>query len=452
MKGTVAFTSLGCDKNRVDSEVMLGILQKKGYQAIAEEQAADIIVVNTCCFIRDALEESIETILEMAEYKKTGNCKGLIVAGCLGQRYEAEFFDELPEVDAVVGTAAYEEIAEVADRILGGEQGFKHLEDIDKPMQNENGVLRVLSTAPYFAYLKISEGCDNHCTYCVIPKMRGRHRSRSMESLIEEATMLAKQGVKELVIVAQDTSIYGRDLYGEPKLHELLQKLSEIDGIHWIRLLYCYPETLTQQTIDVMASNEKICHYIDMPIQHGCDTVLKRMGRKSSQALIKDTVSRLRQAMPDIAIRTTLIVGFPGETEQEFADLQAFIKEMRFDRLGVFTYSQEEGTPAGRMENQIAEEVKEERQRMIMDIQKEIAASLCQQEVGKTLEVVVEGKLPEEQIYCGRTKWDAPDIDGMVFFGAEEEVYSGDFVSVKIKEASDYDLMGDVVYGDEFAE
>lgn len=451
MKGTVAFTSLGCDKNRVDSEVMLGILQKKGYQAIAEEQAADIIVVNTCCFIRDALEESIETILEMAEYKKTGNCKGLIVAGCLGQRYEAEFFDELPEVDAVVGTAAYEEIAEVADRILGGEQGFKHLEDIDKPMQNENGVLRVLSTAPYFAYLKISEGCDNHCTYCVIPKMRGRHRSRSMESLIEEATMLAKQGVKELVIVAQDTSIYGRDLYGEPKLHELLQKLSEIDGIHWIRLLYCYPETLTQQTIDVMASNEKICHYIDMPIQHGCDTVLKRMGRKSSQALIKDTVSRLRQAMPDIAIRTTLIVGFPGETEQEFADLQAFIKEMRFDRLGVFTYSQEEGTPAGRMENQIAEEVKEERQRMIMDIQKEIAASLCQQEVGKTLEVVVEGKLPEEQIYCGRTKWDAPDIDGMVFFGAEEEVYSGDFVSVKIKEASDYDLMGDVVYGDEFA-
>ncbi len=451
MKGTVAFTSLGCDKNRVDSEVMLGILQKKGYQAIADEQTADIIVVNTCCFIRDALEESIETILEMAEYKKTGNCKGLIVAGCLGQRYEAEFFDELPEVDAVVGTAAYEEIAEVADRILGGEQGFKHLEDIDKPMQNENGVLRVLSTAPYFAYLKISEGCDNHCTYCVIPKMRGRHRSRSMESLMEEATMLAKQGVKELVIVAQDTSIYGRDLYGEPKLHELLQKLSEIEGIRWIRLLYCYPETLTQQTIDVMASNEKICHYIDMPIQHGCDTVLKRMGRKSSQALIKDTVSRLRQAMPDIAIRTTLIVGFPGETEQEFADLQAFIKEMRFDRLGVFTYSQEEGTPAGRMENQIAEEVKEERQHLIMDIQKEIAASLCQQEVGKTLEVVVEGKLPEEQIYCGRTKWDAPDIDGMVFFGAEEEVYSGDFVSVKIKEASDYDLMGDVVYGDEFA-
>lgn len=451
MKGTVAFTSLGCDKNRVDSEVMLGILQKKGYQAIADEQTADIIVVNTCCFIRDALEESIETILEMAEYKKTGNCKGLIVAGCLGQRYEAEFFDELPEVDAVVGTAAYEEIAEVADRILGGEQGFKHLEDIDKPMQNENGVLRVLSTAPYFAYLKISEGCDNHCTYCVIPKMRGRHRSRSMESLMEEATMLAKQGVKELVIVAQDTSIYGRDLYGEPKLHELLQKLSEIEGIRWIRLLYCYPETLTQQTIDVMASNEKICHYIDMPIQHGCDTVLKRMGRKSSQALIKDTVSRLRQAMPDIAIRTTLIVGFPGETEQEFADLQAFIKEMRFDRLGVFTYSQEEGTPAGRIENQIAEEVKEERQHLIMDIQKEIAASLCQQEVGKTLEVVVEGKLPEEQIYCGRTKWDAPDIDGMVFFGAEEEVYSGDFVSVKIKEASDYDLMGDVVYGDEFA-
>ena len=306
------------------------------------------------------------------------------MAGCLGQRYEAEFFDEIPEVDAILGTAAYEEVADAADRILGGEHTFKCLEDIDKPMKDENGKLRVL------------------------------FRSRTMESLVEEAEILAKQGVKELVIVAQDTSIYGRDLYGEPKLHELLEELAVVEGIQWIRLLYCYPETLTQETIDVMAKNEKICHYIDMPIQHGCDTVLKRMGRKSSQDLIRQTVKKLRDAMPDIAIRTTLIVGFPGETEEEFADLQKFVEEMRFDRLGVFCYSQEEGTPAAKMENQIDDEVKEERQRIIMDIQKNIAASLCEQEVGKTLEVLVEGKLPEENVYCGRTRWDAPDIDGMV--------------------------------------
>ena len=452
MKGKVAFTSLGCDKNRVDSEVMLGIMGKKGYEPIADEAEADIIVVNTCCFIRDALEESIETILEMAEYKKAGSCKGLIVTGCLGQRYKDEFFAELPEVDAILGTAAYEDIAEAADRILEGESGFQCMENIDKPMEDENGKLRVLSTAPYFAYLKISEGCDNHCTYCVIPKMRGRHRSRSMESLVEEAEILAQQGVKELVIVAQDTSIYGRDLYGEPKLHVLLEKLSEIEGIRWIRLLYCYPETLTEETIKVMAENEKICHYIDMPIQHGCDTVLKRMGRKSNQALIRETVKKLRKAMPDIAIRTTLIVGFPGETEEEFEFLKDFVEEMRFDRLGVFTYSQEEGTPAAKMDGQIDEDLKEERQKIIMDVQKNIAASLCAEEVGKKLEVLVEGRLPEEDVYCGRTKWDAPDIDGMVFFHAEEEPCSGDFVIVEIKEAGDYDLMGDVVYGDEFTQ
>lgn len=452
MKGTVAFTSLGCDKNRVDSEVMLGILAQKGFQAVADEAQADIIVVNTCCFIKDALEESIETILEMAEYKKTGNCKGLIVAGCLGQRYEEEFFNELPEVDAIIGTAAYESVAEVAAEILAGKTGERYLEDIDRPMEDTNGKLRVLSTAPYFAYLKISEGCDNHCTYCVIPKLRGKHRSRALESLVEEATVLAQNGVKELVIVAQDTSIYGRDLYGEPKLHILLEKLAEVDGIEWIRLLYCYPETLTQETIDVMAKNEKICHYIDMPIQHGNDAVLKRMGRKSSQALIKEKVAALRQAMPDIAIRTTLIVGFPGESEEEFNDLIQFVEEMKFDRLGVFSYSQEDGTPAARMENQIDNELKEVRRDTIMDIQKNIAAALCEKEVGKVVQVLVEGKLPEENIYCGRTRRDAPDIDGLVFLNAEEEIYSGDFVTVKIREAGDYDLMGDVIYADEPAE
>ncbi|WP_304507702.1 30S ribosomal protein S12 methylthiotransferase RimO [Anaerotignum sp.] len=452
MKGTVAFTSLGCDKNRVDSEVMLGILAQNGFQAIADEAQADIIVVNTCCFIKDALEESIETILEMAEYKKTGKCKGLIVAGCLGQRYEKEFFQELPEVDAIIGTAAYESVAEVAADILAGKMGEKYLEDINRPMENANGKLRVLSTAPYFAYLKISEGCDNHCTYCVIPKLRGKHRSRTMESLVEEAEVLAQNGVKELVIVAQDTSIYGRDLYGEPKLHVLLEKLSKVDGIEWIRLLYCYPETLTQETIDVMLKNEKICHYIDMPIQHGNDAVLKRMGRKSNQALIKEKVTALRRAMPDIAIRTTLIVGFPGETEEEFQDLVQFVEEMRFDRLGVFSYSREDGTPAANMENQVDDQLKEIRRDTIMDIQKNIAASLCEKEVGKVVQVLVEGKLPGENIYCGRTRRDAPDIDGLVFLNAEEEIYSGDFVTARIREAGDYDLMGDVIYADEPAE
>lgn len=450
----VAFTSLGCDKNRVDSEVMLGILQKNGYTAVADEAEADIIVVNSCCFIKDALEESIETILEMAQYKdpEVGNCKGLIVAGCLGQRFEKEFFDELPEVDAIVGTTAYESIAEVADEILAGKEQVKQLESIDLAMQDENGKLRVLSTAPYFAYLKISEGCDNHCTYCVIPKMRGKHRSRKMESLIEEATMLAQQGVKEIVIVAQDTSIYGRDLYGKPMLHELLKQLNAIEGIAWIRLLYCYPETLTEETIEAMAACKKVCHYIDMPIQHGNDAVLKRMGRKSSQAMIREKVAKLRAAMPDIAIRTTLIVGFPGESEEEFADLMQFVQEMRFERLGVFSYSREEGTAAARMENQIDDERKEERRDIIMDLQKSIAASLCEAEVGKEMEVLIEGKLPEEAIFCGRTRRDAPDIDGLVFVSSEEELYSGDFVTVRIREAGDYDLMGDVVYGNESAE
>ena len=454
MHKKIAFTSLGCDKNRVDSEVMLGILQKNGYTAVADEAEADIIVVNTCCFIKDALEESIETILEMAQYKdpEVGNCKGLIVAGCLGQRFEEEFFEELPEVDAIVGTTAYEAIAEVADEVLAGKQQVKHLESIDLAMQDENGKLRVLSTAPYFAYLKISEGCDNFCTYCVIPKMRGKHRSRTMESLIEEATILAQQGVKELVIVAQDTSIYGRDLYGQPMLHELLKQLNAIEGIEWIRVLYAYPETLTDETIEAMATCEKVCHYIDMPIQHGNDAVLKRMGRKSSQALIREKVAKLRAAMPDIAIRTTLIVGFPGETEEEFEDLMHFVQEMKFDRLGVFSYSQEEGTAAARMENQIDDELKEERRDIIMDIQKNIAASLCEQEVGKEMEVLIEGKLPEERIFCGRTRRDAPDIDGLVFVSSEEELYSGDFVTVKIREAGDYDLMGDVVYGYELGE
>ncbi len=449
MKGTVAFTSLGCDKNRVDSEVMLGILSKSGLTVVAEESEADLIVVNTCCFIKDALEESIETILEMAEYKKTGRCKGLIVAGCLAQRYEKEMFLEMPEVDAILGTTAYEEIAEIAGRILYGEKNIKQLTDINAPMTEEKGKLRMLSTAGYYAYLKISEGCDNHCTYCIIPKMRGKHRSRSIESLVEETTLLAQQGVKELVIVAQDTSIYGRDLYGRPMLDKLLKELCTVEGIEWIRLLYCYPETLTEATIQTMAEEPKICHYIDLPIQHANDAVLKRMGRKSTQLLLRQKIEALRNAMPDIAIRTTFIVGFPGETQQEFEDLLKFANEMKFDRLGVFTYSQEEGTPAANMENQIEEEIKEKRKESIMEQQKIISAQYCEKEIGTIKEVLVEGKLPQENIYCGRTKRDAPDIDGLVFFTGEEELLSGEIVSVKIKEASDYDLIGEVFYANE---
>lgn len=451
MKANIAFISLGCDKNRVDSEVMLGILEQSGLTVVAEESMADLIVINTCCFIKDALEESIETILEMAEYKKNGKCKGLIVAGCLGQRYQSELFEEMPEVDAIIGTTAYEKIVEVALRVLDGEK-VNLLTDVDIPMEEKNAPLRRLSTAGYYAYLKISEGCDNHCTYCVIPKLRGRHRSRSIESLIEETQGLAKQGVKELILVAQDTSIYGRDLYGRQSLHLLLKELCKIDGIEWIRLLYCYPETLSDETIKVMAEETKICHYIDMPIQHASDSVLKRMGRKTSKKLIEQKIETLRKAMPDITLRTTLIVGFPGETEKEFQELLRFVQEARFERLGVFTYSQEEGTPAGKMENQIEEEIKEQRKEIIMDSQKSVSAEKCESAVGKVYRVMIEGKLPEDKIYCARTDKDAPDIDGLVFVHSLEELFSGDFVEVKITEASDYDLIGEVVYGTEFSE
>ena len=420
MSRKIAFTSLGCDKNRVDSEVMLGILQKNGYTAVADEAEADIIVVNTCCFIKDALEESIETILEMAQYKNpdVGNCKGLIVAGCLGQRYEKEFFDELPEVDAIIGTTAYESIAEVADEILGGKEQVKQLESIDLAMQDGNGKLRVLSTAPYFAYLKISEGCDNRCTYCVIPQMRGRHRSRELESLVEEATLLAQQGVKELVIVAQDTSIYGRDLYGKPMLDELLRRLNAIEGLEWIRLLYAYPETLTEETIEAMASCEKVCHYIDMPIQHGNDAVLKRMGRKSSQALIREKVARLRAAMPDIAIRTTLIVGFPGETEEEFAVTKEYLKRIHFYEMHIFQYSKREGTKAAVMEHQVPEPVKKERSNILLALEKKMSEEFREYYVGKQVTALME---------------EAYEFEGETYFTG----YTKEYVKIAVKSAAD---------------
>ncbi len=444
MEINVAFISLGCDKNLVDSEVMLGICRREGINIIQEEEKADVIIINTCCFIKDALEESIDNILQAGKLKEEGNCKGIIVTGCLGQRYEKEIFDEIPEIDAVLGTTEYENIAEAIKTVMEGKK-YKNLGEFGKVMKDEhNSVNRIVTTAGHYAYLKIAEGCDSRCTYCVIPYLRGAYRSRTMDSLMEEAKQLAEQGVKELILVAQDTSVYGKDIYGESRLHELLENLCTIDGIEWIRLLYCYPENITDKTIEVMAKEEKILHYLDMPVQHGSDTVLKRMGRRSTAKLIKEKVEKLRKLMPDITIRTSIITGFPQETGEEFGELAEFVKDIKFDRLGVFTYSQEEGTPAAEMEGQISEELKEERKEIIMDIQRNVSAEKCQTFVGKELKVIVEGKLPDDAVYCARSYRDAPEIDGLVFVNSDEELLTGDFVDVIITASSDYDLYGEV--------
>ncbi len=442
----VAFISLGCDKNLVDSEVMLGLCKKAGITIVNDEGNADIIVVNTCCFIQDALEESIETIIEMGKHKKSGTCRGIIVAGCLGQRYGKDVFSEMPEVDAILGTTAYEEIAKTVEMVFNGEK-VERLTDINNFMENENNsLLRVVSSPGHCAYIKIAEGCDNCCTYCVIPYLRGKYRSRTMESLVEEAEMLAKNGVKELILVAQDTALYGNDIYGKSCLHELLKRLCAVEGIEWIRILYCYPEHITDETIEVMASEKKICHYLDMPVQSGSNTVLKRMGRRNTAEIISEKIEKLRKFMPDIVLRTTLIAGFPGETEEEFTQTVEFVKNSRFDRLGVFTYSAEEGTPAAKMKEQIHDDVKANRKEVIMDIQKSISAEKCNETVGKKLKVIIDGKLPEENIYCGRSYMDSPDIDGIVFVKSDEELLTGDFVDVKVNESGDYDVYGEVVY------
>lgn len=439
----IAFVSLGCDKNLVDSEVMLGICRKEGFTVIQEEEQADVIVVNTCCFIRDALEESIQSIIEMGKMKENGKCKALIVCGCLAQRYEKEIFDEMPEIDAVLGTASYEKIAETIKLVLDGKKQIKNIDITKDAMENEeNSVSRIVSTAGHFAYLKIAEGCDNRCTYCIIPYLRGKYRSRHMESLVKEAAVLAQNGVKEIILVAQDTATYGCDIYGKSMLHELLKKLAAINGIEWIRILYCYPENITDETIEEMAEEKKIVKYLDMPIQHGCDAVLKRMGRRSTSDLIREKVRKLREAMPDITLRTTVITGFPQETEDEFNKLVLFVKEMKFDRLGAFTYSCEEGTPAAKMSGQIDEDIKAKRKDIIMDIQKNISAEKCETFVGKDLDVLVEGRLPDENVYCARSYRDAPEIDGLVFVSSDEELLTGDFVKVHITKASDYDLYG----------
>lgn len=438
----ILFISLGCDKNLVDTEVMLGFLASRGYEMTDDENQADVIVINTCCFIHDAKEESIQNILEMAEYKKQGKIKALIVTGCLAQRYRKEIIDEIPEVDEVLGTTAYDKILDAVDAALKGQHEVI-LSDLDAlPLPDTK---RLVTTGGHFAYLKIAEGCDKHCTYCIIPKIRGNFRSVPMERLLKEAQELADQGVKELILVAQETTLYGKDLYGEKSLHVLLRNLCKTPGIRWIRILYCYPEEITDELIQVMKEEPKICHYLDLPIQHANDTILGRMGRRTSKQELVDIIGKLRREIPDICLRTTLITGFPGETKEQHEELLEFVDEMEFDRLGVFTYSPEEDTPAAEMPDQIDEEVKLDRQADLMELQQEIAFDNAQDMVGREVLVMIEGKVADENAYVGRTYRDAPNVDGLIFINTDEELLSGDFARVKVTGAVDYDLIGELL-------
>ena len=438
----ILFVSLGCDKNLVDTEVMLGLLAQKGHQMVDSEEMADVIVVNTCCFIHDAKEESIQTISEMAEYKKEGTLKALIVTGCLAQRYKQEILDEIEEVDAVLGTTSYDKIVDAIEEALKGKKSLE-MEHIDAlPMVDTK---RLVTTGGHYAYLKIAEGCDKHCTYCIIPKIRGNFRSVPMERLLKEAEELAGQGVKELILVAQETTLYGKDIYGEKSLHILLKELCKISGLRWVRILYCYPEEIYDELIQVIKEEDKICKYLDLPIQHACDDVLKRMGRRTSKAQLIEIIEKLRREIPGIALRTTLITGFPGETEEQHEELMEFVDEMEFDRLGVFTYSPEEDTPAANMPDQIDEGIKEDRQADLMELQQEIAFELAENMIGKEVMVMIEGKVADENAYVGRTYMDAPNVDGLIFVETNEEMMSGDFAKVKVTGALEYDLIGEII-------
>ena len=438
----ILFISLGCDKNLVDTEVMLGLLASRGYEMTDDEEQADIVVINTCCFIHDAKEESIQNILEMAELKKDGRIKALIVTGCLAQRYRQEILDEIPEVDEVLGTTAYDKILDAVDEALSGRHSviLSDLEALPLP-----DTKRLVTTGGHFAYLKIAEGCDKHCTYCIIPKIRGEFRSVPMERLIREAQELADQGVKELILVAQETTLYGKDLYGEKSLHRLLRELCKISGLRWIRILYCYPEEIYDDLIQTIKDEPKICNYLDLPIQHASDGILKRMGRRTSKQELVYIIGKLRSEIPDICLRTTLITGFPGETQEQHEELMDFIDEMEFERLGVFTYSPEEDTPAAVMPDQIDEEVKLDRQAELMELQQEIAFDNAQEMIGREVLVMVEGKVADENAYVGRTYRDAPNVDGLIFINTDEELLSGDFARVKVTGAVDYDLIGELV-------
>ncbi len=444
MNAKISFVSLGCDKNLIDSEIMLGLIDEEGYTITYDDSEADIIIINSCGFIMDANQEAIDKVLEMADYKRDGQCKALIVTGCMAQRYKDEIFEALPEVDAVVGTGDFESIGNVIKRLLNGEKQVELVTDKEHLLNPDNSYKRIITTTGGFSYLKIAEGCDNHCTYCTIPSLRGHYRSRTIDSLVKEAKILASKGVRELILIAQDTSLYGSDIYGKKSLPELLRKLSEIEDIKWLRILYCYPENITDELIDEMASNPKVLHYLDMPIQHSEDRILKLMGRRSTNAGLKEIIGKMREKMPDMCIRTTLITGFPSETEEEFKAQCNFIEEVKFDRLGVFTYSPEEGTPAARMDNQIDEDVKAERKDYLLQVQKSVSADICQKYVGKVLEVIVEGKIEgDDNVYCGRSYRDCYEIDGFVFFKSEDDLLAGDFYNIKITEAGDYDLIGE---------
>lgn len=436
----IFFVSLGCDKNLVDSEEMLALLKKRGYRFTDDETQADVIIINTCCFINDAKEESVQTILEMAEYKKE-NCKALIVTGCMAQRYKQEILDEVPEVDMVLGTTAYDKIVEAVDEALAGS---RKVETESLNVIPTTGAGRVLTTGGHYAYLKIAEGCNKCCTYCIIPKVRGRYRSVPMEELIAQAKDLAEKGVKELILVAQETTVYGVDLYGKKSLHLLVHELCKISGLRWIRLLYCYPEEIYDELIGTMRDEEKVCHYLDLPIQHASDSVLKRMGRRTTQADLKEIIAKLRQEIPDIVLRTTLIAGFPGETQEQHEEMMAFIDELEFDRLGVFTYSQEEGTPAAVMPDQINEETKLTWQEELMELQQEIAFDKAQDREGSVVTAMVEGKVADENAYVARTYGDAPNVDGLLFIQTAEELNSGDFARVRITGSAEYDLIGEL--------
>jgi len=436
--------SLGCDKNLVDTEKMLGLLNSRGLMYTDDESEADVILINTCCFIGDAKEESINTILDMARYKTEGACKVLIVAGCLAQRYKQEILDEIGEVDAIIGTTSYQEIAQVLEEALKGAGDSRISCFSDLSLLPEGNGKRVVTTGGHYAFLKIAEGCNKRCTYCIIPSLRGPYRSVPMERLIKEAKELAESGVKELILVAQETTLYGTDLYGEKSLPKLLRELAKVPGIHWIRIQYCYPEEITDELIETIRTEDKVCNYLDIPIQHASDRILRRMGRKTHKEELKERIRKLRKAIPDIALRTTLISGFPGETETDHEELMEFVNEMEFERLGVFAYSAEEDTPAFSYPDQVPETLKEERRDELMELQQDIAFEHCESMVGRILTVMIEGKVADEPAYVGRTYMDAPNVDGLIFVNGDVELMSGDFVRVKVTGAAEYDLIGEV--------
>ena len=437
----VFLVSLGCDKNLVDSEHISGILSENGYTFTDDESDADIIIINSCCFINDAKEESINTIFEMAKYKED-KCKALVLAGCLAQRYHNEIEDEIPEIDICIGTTAFDEIAETLDAYFKENHKIVDLEDINCPAGFS--APRNISTFGSYGYLKIAEGCDKHCTYCIIPKVRGDFRSVPIDNVLDEARQMVSLGVKELILIAQETTMYGQDIYGKKSLHILIHELSKIDGVKWIRVLYCYPEDIYPELIDEIKNNEKVCHYLDLPIQHASDRILKLMGRQTTKDEISSKISALREAVPDIVLRTTLISGFPGETDEDHKEVMDFVEVSKFDKLGVFTYSQEEGTPAATMDDQVDEDTKNQRRNEIMELQQEIVFEKNESLMGKEFEVIIEGKIPMENAYIGRTYMDAPGVDSNIFVVTDEELMSGDFVKVSVTGANDYDLIGDL--------